>query len=132
MRHTQQLASDFGGEGQWGQSMEITKRTKGDVAILDLSGKLTIGRGDVKLREDLVAELDSGSRKLIINLDGVKTIDSSGLGELIRCKVTAAANEADVKLLNVNLKARKLLTMARLVGVFEMFDNEEMAVQSFA
>ncbi len=72
-----------------------------------------------------------GQRKLVVNLDKVKVIDSSGLGELIRCKVTASEKEADVKLLHVNLKARKLITMAQLVGVFEMFDDEEMVVKSF-
>ena len=65
-------------------------------------------------------------------LDTVNTIDSSGLGELIRCRVTSKSHEAEVKLLNVNIKARKLLTMAQLVGVFEMFDDEELAVASFS
>ncbi|MEJ2188101.1 MAG: STAS domain-containing protein [Acidobacteriota bacterium] len=112
--------------------MEITKRTVGDVAIFDLDGKLTIGTGDVVLRDTVLEEIESGGRKIIINLQDVKTIDSSGLGELIRCKVTSSNHGAEVKLLNVNLKARKLLTMAQLVGVFEMFDDERMAVSSFA
>jgi anti-sigma B factor antagonist len=111
--------------------MEITRRQVGDVVVLDLEGKLTIGKGDVVLRGAFVDELDVGQRKLVVNLDNVKVIDSSGLGELIRCKVTASEKEADVKLLHVNLKARKLITMAQLVGVFEMFDDEEMAVKSF-
>ena len=80
----------------------------------------------------LVEELEGGSKNVLINLQDAKTIDSSGLGELIRCKVTATSHEAEVKLLNVNLKARKLLTMAQLVGVFEMFDDEELAVASFS
>ncbi len=112
--------------------MEITKRTVGDVTILDLNGKLTIGKGDVVLRDALVAELEGGSKAILINLDTVNTIDSSGLGELIRCRVTSKSHEAEVKLLNVNIKARKLLTMAQLVGVFEMFDDEELAVASFS
>ena len=112
--------------------MEITKRTVGDVTILDLNGKLTIGKGDVVLRDALVAELEGGSKGILINLDTVNTIDSSGLGELIRCRVTSKSHEAEVKLLNVNIKARKLLTMAQLVGVFEMFDDEELAVASFS
>jgi anti-sigma B factor antagonist len=112
--------------------MEITKRKVGDVAIFDLDGKLTIGRGDVVLRETLVDELENGGKQVVINLDAVTTIDSSGLGELIRSKVTATSHEAEVKLLNVNIKARKLLTMAQLVGVFEMFDDEESAVASFS
>jgi anti-sigma B factor antagonist len=79
-----------------------------------------------------VAEVEGGGKNIIINLDEVTTIDSSGLGELIRCKVTATSHQAEVKLLHVNIKARKLLTMAQLVGVFEMFDDEDMAVASFA
>jgi anti-sigma B factor antagonist len=112
--------------------MEITKRTVGDVTILDLDGKLTIGKGDVLLRDALVGEIDKGTKNVIINLDKVTTIDSSGLGELIRCKVTATSSDASVKLLHVNIKARKLLTMAQLVGVFEMFDDEDLAVKSFS
>jgi len=95
--------------------MELNKRKVGDVTIFDLDGKLTIGRGDVILREALREEFESGGKSVLINLDDVKTIDSSGLGELISCKVTA----------------RKLLTMAQLMGVFEMFDDEELAVASF-
>jgi anti-sigma B factor antagonist len=112
--------------------MEVKKRQVGDVSILDLSGKLTIGAGDVALRGAMLAEIEDGHKKIIINLDDVKVIDSSGLGELIRCKATAATSDAEIKLLHVNLKARKLLTMAHLVGVFEMFDDEEIAIASFA
>jgi len=111
--------------------MELRKRKVGDVVIFDLDGKLTIGRGDVILREALLEELEGGGKNVLINLQDAKTIDSSGLGELIRCKVTSTSHDAEVKLLNVNLKARKLLTMAQLVGVFEMFDDEKLAVASF-
>jgi len=112
--------------------MEIVKRQVAGVSILDLNGKLTIGAGDVALRGALLAELEDGHTKIVINLQNVTVIDSSGLGELIRCKTTAAAKNGEIKLLHVNLKARKLLTMAHLVGVFEMFDDEQMAVASFA
>ena len=111
--------------------MELTKRKVGGVTIFDLDGKLTIGRGDVILRDALLEELEGGGKSVLINLQDAKTIDSSGLGELIRCKVTSTSHDAEVKLLNVNLKARKLLTMAQLVGVFEMFDDEGLAVASF-
>lgn len=111
--------------------MEIKQRQVEDVAILDLDGKLTIGTGDVALRGAMLNEITDGHKKILINLEKVTAIDSSGLGELIRCRATAASNEAEIKLLHVNLKARKLLTMARLVGVFDMFDDEAMAVGSF-
>lgn len=112
--------------------MKVTKRQVGEVAILDLDGKLTIGAGDVALRGALLDEIGDGHKKILINLKDVKVIDSSGLGELIRCKATAATHDAEIKLLHVNLKARKLLTMAHLVGVFEMFDDEEIAISSFS
>jgi anti-sigma B factor antagonist len=115
-----------------GIDMELTKRKVGDVTIFDLDGKLTIGKGDVILRDALVEEMNGGTKCVLVNLDKVKTIDSSGLGELIRCKVTATSSQAEVKLLHVNIKARKLLTMAQLVGVFEMFDDENLAVESFS
>jgi anti-sigma B factor antagonist len=111
--------------------MEITKRQIGDVSILDMNGKLTIGAGDVRLRGALLDELNDGHTKVILNLQDVKVIDSSGLGELIRSRATAASKDAEIKLLHVNLKARKLLTMARLVGVFDMFDDEAMAIAAF-
>jgi anti-sigma B factor antagonist len=111
--------------------MEISTRQVKDVAILDLDGKLTIGTGDVALRGAMLSEMNDGHKKILINLEKVAAIDSSGLGELIRCRATAAGHDAEIKLLHVNLKARKLLTMARLVGVFEMFDDEAMAVDSF-
>jgi anti-sigma B factor antagonist len=116
---------------RWEKSMEITKRQVGDVCILDMEGKLTIGTGDVRLRGSLLDELNDGQRKVILNLQDVKVIDSSGLGELIRSRATAASKEAEIKLLHVNLKARKLLTMARLVGVFDMFDDEALAIAAF-
>lgn len=112
--------------------MEITKRTVGDVTVLDLDGKLTIGKGDVILRDALLEEMNNDVKNVVINLDKVTTIDSSGLGELIRCRVTATSSDAAIKLLHVNIKARKLLTMAQLVGVFEMFDDEALAVESFS
>ena len=111
--------------------MNVDTRNVHGVTVLDLEGKLTIGVGDIALRETFVKRLELGNRKFLINLDKVKTIDSSGLGELIRCRATAASRDAEIKLLNVNLKARKLLTMASLVGVFEIFDDEDMAVASF-
>ena len=80
--------------------MELNKRTVGDVTIFDLDGKLTIGKGDVVLRDALVEAMSNGNKKVLINLDKVSTIDSSGLGELIRCKVTATSEEAEVKLLH--------------------------------
>ena len=112
--------------------MKITTRYQGDVTILDLEGRITIGEGDIQLRGSVLDALDESRTRILLNLDGVKAMDSSGLGELIRCKTTCAKRSAEIKLLNVNLKVYKLLTMSQLIGVFEMFDDEEKALASFA
>jgi anti-sigma B factor antagonist len=111
--------------------MDINTRYEKDVAILDLSGKFTIGKGDVRLRGEFLELLDDGRTKFVINMDKVTVIDSSGLGELIRCQATGKGRGADIKLLNVNLRTYKLLTMSRLIGVFDMFDDEAKALASF-
>jgi anti-sigma B factor antagonist len=115
-----------------GSVMNITTRYEGDVTVLDLEGRITIGEGDVQLRGAVLDALEDNRDKLLLNLAGVKAMDSSGLGELIRCKTTCARRDAEIKLLNVNLKLYKLLTMSQLIGVFEMFDDEEKAIGSFA
>ena len=112
--------------------MRITTRYSGDVTILDLDGRITIGEGDVQLRGAMLDVLDEGKKKIVLNLDKVKTIDSSGLGELIRCKTTCARREAEVKLLKVNLKVYKLITMSQTGrGVRDVHDDESKAVASF-
>ncbi len=111
--------------------MRIDTRTKNDVEILDLQGRLSHAGGDVLLRRQLLDSLDNGHKKILVNLGGVRVVDSSGLGELIRCQVTCRRHGAEIKLLNVDMKVYELLTMTRLVGVFDIFDDENAAVRSF-
>jgi len=111
--------------------MKISTRYYGPVVIMDLGGKLTFGKGDVALRRSLLELLDEGHRNIIINLKELKTIDSSGLGELIRCKTTCNTHGGDIKLLHLNPKVYKLLEITRLIGIFEIFDDEVSAIPSF-
>ena len=111
--------------------MQINVREEEGVVILALDGKLTIGDGDVKLREEVKDQLDKGHKKLVLDLKGVKTMDSSGLGELIRCKASAAAADATIKLLHVEDKVQEVLEMTRLIGVFDHFNEETDALHSF-
>lgn len=111
--------------------MNIKKRKEEGVIILELDGKLTIGTGDVKLREEVRDALQDGAKKLLLNLKGVRTMDSSGLGELIRCKATATSRGATIKLLHVEDKVHEVLDMTRLIGVFDNFDDEIDAIASF-
>ncbi len=112
--------------------MRITWRIEEDVCILDLDGKLVIGEGDVQLREDVDNLLGEGRKKLLINLNGVSRMDSSGLGELMRAKREAERLGAVIKLLHVEDKVQRMLQMTRLIGVFETFDDEAEALASFS
>ncbi len=101
------------------------------VVIVDLEGKLTIGEGDVQLREEIRDLLDDGNKKILINMQGVKMMDSSGLGELVRTRASANDVDATIKLLHVEDKVQEVLEMTRLIGVFETYDDEIDAVASF-
>ncbi|MEM8931878.1 MAG: STAS domain-containing protein [Acidobacteriota bacterium] len=111
--------------------MQITIREDEGVTILALDGKLVIGDGDVALRDTLKEQLDAGAKKLLLNLKNVKTMDSSGLGELIRCKASANSADASIRLVHVEDKVEEVLEMTRLIGVFETYDNEIDAVASY-
>ncbi len=102
-----------------------------DVTIVELEGKLTIGEGDVQLREEIKDLLDDGIKQILINLKGVKMMDSSGLGELVRTRASATNAGATIKLLHVEDKVAEVLEMTRLIGVFETYDDEIDAIASF-
>ena len=111
--------------------MKIEKKKEEGVTILRLIGKLTIGTGDVKLRQEVRDALEDGEKKILLDLQGVKTMDSSGLGELISCKASANRADATIKLVHVEDKVQEVLDMTRLIGVFENFNDEIDAIASF-
>lgn len=111
--------------------MKIEKSKEEGVVILRLSGKLTIGVGDVQLREEVRDVLEDGEKKLLLDLKNVKTMDSSGLGELISCKASANRAGAVIKLVHVEDKVQEVLDMTRLIGVFDNFNDEIDAMASF-
>src|ERR1700751_1044226 len=109
----------------------ISERTAGDVTILDLSGKITIGEGSVKLREKVRQLLNDGKKKVLLNLGDVSYVDSSGIGELVSSYTTTNHNGGQLKLLNQTKKIHDLLTITKLLTVFESYDDEGQAVSSF-
>lgn len=111
--------------------MRITTRVDSGVAILALNGRLTIGEGDVALRQQILELLDAGRRRILLDLKGCTYMDSAGLGELVRAKATAAARGATLKLLHVDDRIRKVLLLTRVIGVFEIHDDEGAALVSF-
>lgn len=111
--------------------LKIDTRSEEGVIILSLEGRLTIGEGDVQLRDEMRHVLDQGNKKIILDLGGVKTMDSAGLGELVRCKASAGAVGATIKLLHVQNKVQQVLEMTRLIGVFDDYSEETDAMASF-
>ena len=113
--------------------MEITiqLRELRGVAILDMSGRITLGDGSVVLRETVREQIASGKKALIINLGEVTYMDSSGLGELISAFTTAKNRGATLKLLNLTKRIRDLMEITKLYTVFDIYDDEDAAVDSF-
>ena len=111
--------------------MDITKRRVGDVTILDLNGKLTIGGGAEVLRDTVASVVFQDEKKILLNLAGVPYMDSGGLGELVRCSAVAGKASGAVKLVNMTSKISDLLTITKLSNVFDTFDSESEALASF-
>jgi anti-sigma B factor antagonist len=112
--------------------LNIKERQAGDVTILDLSGKITIGEGSVQLRETVKRLLDDGKKKILLNLGDVSYVDSSGIGELVSSYTTTSNAGGQLKLLNLTKKIQDLLMITKLLTVFPTFDNEQEAVSSFS
>jgi anti-sigma B factor antagonist len=111
--------------------MKASVRHQGKVTVVDLSGKITIGDGDLKLREAVNALLDEGRKSVVLNLKSVSYMDSAGIGELVACYKRAAEKGAKLKLLNPGGKVQDLLVLTRLQEIFEIFRDESDAIDSF-
>jgi anti-sigma B factor antagonist len=112
-------------------SLTINQRTAGDVTVLDLSGKITIGAGSVQLREAVKKLIEGGNKKILLNLGDVSYVDSSGIGELVSSFTTTSNAGGHLKLLNLTKKIQDLLAITKLLTVFETFTSEEEAIKSF-
>ena len=112
--------------------LNISERPVGDVTVLDMDGKITIGEGSVALRSAIRRLLEEGKKKILLNLAKVGYIDSSGIGELVS-SYTAIGKEPEgqLKLLNLTQKLEDLLTITKLLTVFDVYDSEEEAMASF-
>jgi anti-sigma B factor antagonist len=112
--------------------MAINERKRNDVTILDLKGKITIGAAEEALRDAVHRVLGAGAQKLLLNLQGVTTIDSSGVGELVSSYTSATNRGAKIKLANLPPKINDILTITQLITVFDVYDTEDEAIASFA
>jgi anti-sigma B factor antagonist len=104
---------------------------KGEVTLLNIGGRITLGAGDVKMRDKLLEQLEKGKKKIVLDLGEVSFIDSAGLGELVAAYTSARRHGAQVKLANLTKKIDDLLDITRLSSVFETFESSDEAIKSF-
>jgi anti-sigma B factor antagonist len=112
--------------------MQITERAVADVMILDLKGKITLGEGDELLKDKVNSLVNQGQHKIVLNLAGVPYVDSAGLGQVVAAYTTVSRQGGSLKLLNLTKRITDLLSITKLLTVFECFDSEDEAVQSFS
>ncbi len=110
--------------------LSVNVRHAGGVTILEPKGKITIGVGDIALRDAVTDALDAGSTSILLDLNQVSTIDSSGIGEMVSAYTTVKNRGGRLALLNLPPKVADVLQITQLITVFDVFDNEAEAVAS--
>lgn len=111
--------------------MTIETRTANGVTILDIHGKITIGEGSAEIRNRVRDLLQADRKNILLNLGDVSYVDSSGIGELVSSYTTVTNQGGQLKLLNLTKKLRELLAITKLLTVFDTFDDEQEAIESF-
>jgi anti-sigma B factor antagonist len=112
-------------------ALQGTFREVGEIAVVDFSGKITLGEGSSTLRRTIRELIDKGHRKILINLFDVDYIDSSGIGELVSGYTTVRTAGGELKLLNLTRRVHDILQITRLFTVFDVQSDEEAALRSF-
>lgn len=111
--------------------LSLTERTKEGIVILDAKGQIVAGDGADRLRDTIKALAEAGKTNAILNLADVDYIDSSGLGALVMSFSALRKKDGALKLLNLTRRNVELLVLTKLETVFEVFDDEQSAVNSF-
>ena len=113
-------------------SVKLSTRQVGDVSVLDVAGRITLGEGSSALRDTLRDLVSKGHKKILLNLGEVSYIDSSGIGELVSGFTTVANQGGQLKLLGLTKRVKDLLQITKLYTVFEVFEDEAAAVRSYS
>ena len=111
--------------------MKIEQRTVENVVVLDLQGRITLGDGDELLKDKVNSLTNQGLKNIVLNLAEVPYVDSAGLGEIVRTYTTVSRQGGSLKLLNLTKRITDLLSITKLLTVFETFDSEDEAVRSY-
>src|SRR5215471_7254222 len=113
-------------------SMTVSDRSVGNVTILDVAGNVTLNDGAEQVRDKVRSVLQQGQKFLLVNLSKVSYMDSAGLGELVQAYSTVAKQGGKLKLVSPTKRLQDLLVITKLATVFDSFDDESIAVNSFA
>lgn len=111
--------------------MKIGKRKNGDVTILDLKGKILVGEGIDELRSSIDDSVKEKESKILLNFESVPYLDSTGLGEVVRSYTSVRKMGGTIKIVNLTNKVKDLLSVTKLITVFETFEDEDKALNSF-
>ncbi len=112
-------------------SLDIQQREHEGIVILDLKGRITVGPEATALRDCIAALIKAASVNIILNMEGVAYVDSTGLGALVMCATSVRKQGGNMKLLNLNRRNIELLVMTKIATVFDLFADEQDAVNSF-
>jgi len=113
-------------------SVKLNTRQVGDVSVMDVAGRITLGEGSSAMRDALREMVSKSQKKILLNLADVSYIDSSGIGELVSGFTTVANSGGQLKLLNLNKRVKDLLQITKLYTVFDVHEDEAAAIRSFA
>ena len=127
------MADDlFGDDEATVSKLQILERRIGDVTVLVLSGEMLVDDGDLALRQQIHDLLDQGRDKILVDLAAVTHIDSAGVGMMVAKQKTVRDRGGDLKLLHLTSRSQRLLALMKLASVFEAFEAEDAAIESFA
>jgi anti-sigma B factor antagonist len=112
--------------------MQIEERVVGNVTILDLKGKVTLGDGDEALKDKINSLIHQERKRILLNFADVPYVDSAGLGEIVRTYTTVSRQGGQLKLVNLTKRITDLLSITKLLTVFETFDSEQDALKTYS
>jgi anti-sigma B factor antagonist len=112
-------------------SVKLNTRQIGDVTVIDAAGRITLGEGSTAFREAIKDLVAKGQKKILLNLGEISYIDSSGIGEMVSGFTSVSNAGGQLKLLNLTKRVQDLLQITKLYTVFEVFDDEAVALSSF-
>jgi anti-sigma B factor antagonist len=113
------------------KNLKITERRSNGVVILDLEGNIRLGDGSIDFRQHIRQLVQDGEKRILLNLESIAYVDSSGLGELVAGFTSVQKIGGEIKLVHLTRRVNELMMITKLLTVFDIYDNEAEALRSF-